>query len=98
MEVIIPLVLSFILPLISAPGLARQRADLTGKTICLRFGAAAGGLLTLLMVLFAGQTSATIGGGLGAFFLLVLAIPTGFLAFLLGAGSAALGVALARRK
>lgn len=98
MEVLIPLALCFFLPFITAPGLARQRADLTGRMICLRFGAVAGGLLTLLMLLFVGQASATVGDRLGAFFLLILAVPTGFLAFLLAVGGAGLGVKLARRK
>lgn len=98
MEIAIPLVLSFFLPMLMALGIARRRIDLTGTKICIRFGLATSVVLTLIMLMFVGQANAMVGGGLDAFILLLLVVPAGVLAFLLAAGGAAVGVSMARQK
>ena len=98
MEILIPLFLTFLIPIITASAIGRRRLDLTIGKIALRHGVATGSILFVLMFLFVGVASGQIGGGLGAFFLAILAIPTGLLAFGLGAAGGALGAHIGRRK
>ena len=98
MEVIIPLVISFLIPLISAPLVARRRIELSGWTICWRYGLVASGVIAVLMILMTAQLAAAVGGGLGALFFAIFVLPTALLAGGLGMGGAAIGITMVRRK
>ena len=97
MEVIISLFLAFLLPVITAPTIARRRLDLSVRTLCWRFGLIAAVSLGLFWILLALQGASEAGGGLGAMFMLILVLPATGFAFVLGAASAALGMAFGRR-
>jgi FtsH-binding integral membrane protein len=98
MEIIVLLVLSFFLPVITAPSIAKRREDLSAGIICIRYGLSTACLMGLLMSLLTAQTAGDISNGLGAFLMMLLIIPVALLAFGLGATGASLGVWLGRHK
>jgi glucose-6-phosphate-specific signal transduction histidine kinase len=98
MEVTIPLAMTFLISLITAPSIARRRIDLSRWIICLRYSLTAGTLIALLMIFLALISFSEIDGYLSGFVLFILVIPTALLAAALGMAGASLGTFIGRQK